>query len=176
MQRRDVLRSAGLAVTATAAGLAGCHTEGGGEVKPTPNPGGDHPECAPPVGGLADALPDSEAFERHGDVTVSDASHDDGVTRTAYALYRGPGGGECYCSATEFDSAAAASEGAEHVRLEGGNSNRALGLVQFGRYVYFGAGGDRQEVRRLLGATSLSEACLDSAFRSPTGTATPEPL
>ena len=176
MQRRDVLRSAALTVTAGAAGLAGCTTPDGSGADPTPEPVDDHPECAPPEGTLADELPDSERFRRTGDVTESDASHDGGVARTAYALYDGPDGGEYYCSVTEFESAATADEGTARIRLEGGNSNAVLGLVQFDRYVYFGAGPDRAQVRALLGATALGETCLDNAFRSLSGTATPKPL
>ena len=176
MQRRDVLRSAALAVTGTMAGLAGCSGTSDSDAEPTPEPVGDHPECTPPAGELADALPTSAVFERNGDVTESDASHDDGVAGTAYALYRGPNDEEYYCSVTEFESEPAADEGTTRVRLEGGNSNAVLGLVQFDRYVYFAAGARREQVRQLLGASSLSQDCLESAFRSLSGTATPEPL
>jgi hypothetical protein len=176
MRRRDLLRATGLLVTGGTAGLAGCSAGGEDGTTPTPEPVGDHPECTPPDGTLADALPDGEEFERQGDVTASDASYDDGVARTAYALYRGPDGEEYYCSVSEFDSPAAADEGTARVRLEGGNSNAVLGLVQFDRYVFFAAGPDRERVRAVLGATSLDGACLDGAFRSPSGTATPEPL
>jgi hypothetical protein len=176
MQRREVLRGAALAVTGMTVGLAGCGTTSDDGADPTPELVGDHPECVPPEGALAAALPTGEGFRRHSEVTTSDASHDDSVTRTAYALYNGPGGGEYYCSITEYESTAAAGEGTTQVRLEGGNSNAVLGLVQFDQYVYFGAGPDRERVRDLLGAAALDGACLDSAFRSLSGTATPEPL
>jgi hypothetical protein len=176
MHRRDVLKSTAAVLTAGAAGLAGCSGGSDSEADPTPDPIGDAPACQPPSGAPADALPTAPSFEQRGDVTASDASHDDGVERTAYALYRGPDDGTYYCSISEYTSAATADEGTERVRLEGGNSNAVLGLVQFDRWVFFGAGPDREQVRRLLGATTLSEACLDDAFRSLSGTATPEPL
>lgn len=176
MQRRDVLKSATTALAAGAAGLAGCSGGGDSGTEPTPEPLGDAPACRPPGGSLADALPTATNFDQQGDVTASEASHDDGVERTAYALYQGPDDGTYYCSVTEYTSAATADEGTTRVRLEGGNSNAVLGLVQFDRWVFFGAGPDREQVRQLLGATALSEACLDDAFRSLSGTATPEPL
>jgi hypothetical protein len=176
MQRRDVLKSATAVLTAGTAGLTGCSSRSESGTEQTPEPLGDAPACQPPSGSLADALPAAPNFDQQGDVTASDASHDDGVERTAYALYQGPDEGTYYCSISEFTSAATADEGTTRVRLEGGNSNAVLGLVQFDRWVFFGAGPDREQVRQLLGATALSEACLDDAFRSLSGTATPEPL
>lgn len=177
MQRRDVLRLAALCVTASAAGLAGCGTErDGGALTPTPVSEGDTSACEVPSGSLTAALPQSDAYSRVGDVTTSEGSHDEGVERSAYALYRGPDGEEYYCSITEFSSPSAADEGTERQRVQGGHDNGTLGLVQFDRYAYFAAGPDQETVRDLLGETSLSEDCLTNAFRVLTGTATPEPL
>ena len=172
MRRRDFLGAT--AVLAT--GLSGCSSPAEGTEAPTPTPIGDTAACAPPDGALADALPDSTEYERQGDVTASDATHDDGVTRLAYALYRGPDGEEYYCGITEFESTAAANEGTVRTRAEGGHSTAVLGLVQFGEYVFFAAGPDRERVRDILATTSLGEACLDEAFLTLSGTATPEPL
>lgn len=172
MERRDVLRSASGLLTAGTAGLAGC-SGGNDDGSPTGTASGSG-VCQPPDGPLVDALPDD--YDRQGDVTTSDGSHDEGIERTAYALYRVPEGGEYYCSITEFSSPAAADEGTRRTRAEGGHSNAVLGLVQFGRYVFFAAGPDRQTVRDVLGATSLSEACLASSFTVVSGTATPEPI
>jgi hypothetical protein len=177
MQRRDVLRSATAIVTASTAGLAGC-SDGNEEEQSTPTPAdpGDTSACQPPSESLPAALPQSDAYERTSDVTTTERSHDEGIERTAYALYRGPDGEEYYCSVTEFSSAAAADEGTERQRAQGGHDNDTLGLVQFDRYVYFAAGPDRETVRDLLAQSSLSEECLTGTFRVLTGTATPEPV
>jgi hypothetical protein len=177
MQRRDVLRSATAIVAASTAGLAGC--SGGNErerATPTPVDPGDTSACRPPSGALTAALPQSDSYDRVGDVTTTDGSHDDGVERTAYTLYSGPDGEEYYSSVTEFSSAAAADEGTERQRAQGGHDNGTLGLVQFDQYVYFAAGPDQEVVRDLLAQSSLSEDCLAGTFRVLTGTATPEPL
>ncbi len=175
MQRRDVLRSAALIVTASTAGLAGCGAGEEEQSTPTPVDPGDTSACQPPSGSLTAALPQSDAYERTSDVTTTEGSHDEGIERTAYALYRGPDDEEYYCSITEFSSASAVDEGTERQRAQGGHDNGTLGLVQFDQFVYFAAGPDRETVRDLL-AQSLGEDCLAGTFRVLTGTATPEPV
>lgn len=177
MRRRDLLGSVAGALTAASAGLAGCSTANDEPLPPTET-SSDTGDCVPPSERPADALPPTgdAGFERQGDVTVSESSHDTGVERTAYALYRGPDGNEYYCSVTAFDSPTAADEGTETQRRQASHDNAVLGLVQFDRYVYFGAGPDRETVRSLLAQSALSEACLAREFLVLAGTASPEPL
>jgi hypothetical protein len=155
MNRRDILRSTPVLVTASTVGLAGCIGGDGGES------GGGNSSCEIPTGDLKDHFPNSSNYTlKDGQMRVIKESSAEGEEREASAFYNGPNG-EMSFQITEYSSETIAAEETNVVEEQGSGYAGSVGYIQTGAYIISAIGGNESSVKSILKATPLSDGCVD---------------
>ena len=121
-------------------------------------------ECTAPSGSLDAALPDGE-FAQQVDRQTTDGADNENIERGVNALYGTSGDVGVGLSITEFVSEEAAIEALGTADSDQSGTDREIGYVRAGRYVYAAFARTREDVIRAMEATEpLSSECVTSTI------------
>jgi len=147
MERRDVLRTAATAATASTVGLAGCGILGGGG-------------CDTPGDDLTETFPDSDDYSQQNTFTSSgNQTGQENIEQFATATYTGPDDGEFSFTVVEYSDTDAAESEADNAS-EGGD-NGSIGYIIAENYVYVGTGPDEDSITEFMSTSPTLGDCVD---------------